>query len=365
MGGNLLVYLLLLSYIVLYTYFVRPKEMRLHHFVFLISPVIILLIMVLGLQKGVGTDYQSYYQMGAGVHSMYYLQNRSEFLFVILARFVQKLGVPQLLFLFVGVVQMTFLMLIVRDVNRINLKLHQFFYLYFTLSLAFFNQFNLIRQYIAVYIVVYALLKLMQNRVLPFIILVVVASLFHSSAIFFLAFILLRRLLERRYSPLVVTITLMFLMILSTLNLNNLWFKLLSFTKYANYITSNYMGRMAFRGVLTKLPKLAIVIFAANSIKTGELDEKRNWLLNMSYLSCAVLIMSFSASVVWRFYQYFDLFLVFPVMFLFEDKSKNKINAFIWLALLFMLIVKIVLFPEGEYLYNSIIGGINFDFSNY
>ena len=78
--------------------------------------------MVLGLQKGVGTDYQSYYQMGAGVHRMYYLQNRSEFLFVILARFVQKLGVPQLLFLFVGVVQMTFLMLIVRNVNRINLK---------------------------------------------------------------------------------------------------------------------------------------------------------------------------------------------------------------------------------------------------
>ncbi|MDI9414023.1 MAG: EpsG family protein [Bacillota bacterium] len=314
-----------------------------------------LLVIVLGLQENVGTDYQSYYQIAEGIKNIGWIEARNETLFVYLVRFTQRFSDPQLLFVFVGIIQMTFLMFIAREVKQLGFKLHHFFFLYFALSLTFFNQFNIIRQYIAVYIVVYAILKLMSGRTFLFILLVGIAGLFHNSALFMLGLVLIKRFIEKRYSPVSITVLLLVLTIVSSFDLTNLWVRLLSFTGYANYIMGSYFDRMSFTGIITKIPKIAVVLLSANLINHEDLDECRNWLLNMSYLACAVLILSFSSSVVWRFYQYFDLFLVFPALLLFEDRSQKHVSAFVWLALLFILVVKILLIPQGEYLYNSIL----------
>ncbi len=93
-----------------------------------------------------------------------------------------------MIFVLVGAIQVSALMLIAYEIKKLGYKMHDFFFLYFTLSLTFFNQFNGIRQYIAVYIVAYAFLKLINNKKITFVILIAIARLFHSSSMFFYHF---------------------------------------------------------------------------------------------------------------------------------------------------------------------------------
>ena len=93
-----MVYFALLSYIVLYLYVVRVKEAsKLSHFFLLGLPVMALLVIVLGLQENVGTDYQSYYQIAEGIKNIGWIEARNETLFAYLVRFTQRFSDPQLL----------------------------------------------------------------------------------------------------------------------------------------------------------------------------------------------------------------------------------------------------------------------------
>lgn len=351
-----MVYTLLLSFIVIYLYVVRFNAKNIWEFALYFLPVGGLLILVLGLQENVGTDYHSYYQLAQGLRSIAWMANRNEVLFIRLVQLVQKYGTPQMLFGLVGIIQVTFLMLISYEIKKLDLKLHDFFFLYFALSLVFFNQFNGIRQYIAVYIIVYALLQLilLEKRLL-FIALVITASFFHSSAIFFLAFLLLQKLKDINWPFRRIVIILGILLVIVILDPTPMIAWALSFTKYRSYITSTYFRRMGFLSILTKIPKLIAVLFVSYFLEKGELTESERRLMNLGYMACGVLIMSFSSSIIWRFYQYVDLFIVFPVLLFFDKEESGKIKFLIALALLFMLILKVVLFPKGEYLYNSIL----------
>ena len=351
-----MVYTLLLSFIVIYLYVVRVKPKNVWEFALYFLPVGGMLTMVLGLQEGVGTDYFSYYRIAEGLGSVGWMVNRNEVLFIYLIDFVKKLGSPQLLFVLVGTIQVTFLMLITYEIKKLELKLNDFFFLYFALSLVFFNQFNGIRQYIAVYIIVYALLQLiLHEKKFLFVSLVGIASLFHSSAIFFLVFLVLHKLKNLAWPFRRILLALGVLLVIVILDPTKYIELLLSYTKYRNYIGSSFFRRMSFMGIITKIPKLLVVLFVSFYLEKDELSAEERRLMNLGYMACGVMIMSFSSFVIWRFYQYVDLFITFPVLLFFDRKEHGKIKIFIALALLVMLVFKIVLFPRGEYLYNSIL----------
>ena len=348
-------YLLLFSYVYIYSFLVQTKQKRYIEFLIAFIPVTVLLIMTLGLQKGVGTDYYTYYSLAEGSKGMGWIAGRSEVLFIWLVELIIKIGKPQLLFVFVGSIQVVFLTLIAYEVKKIGYKMHDFFFLYFTLSLTFFNQFNGIRQYIAVYIVVYAFIKLIDKKKLLFGCLIIIASLFHSSSIFFLPFIILGKLLEKKIPIKLMILIMGVLIILTTLDISKYIELLLSYTSYKSYIGSNYFGRLSSQGIITKLPKLMIVLFSTYLINKKDLVKKEIQLINLSYIGIFVLIMSFSSTLIWRFYQFVDLLIIFPVLILFTDKRYKNIKVVISLILFIMLIIKIIILPRGEYLYRTIL----------
>ncbi|NMA64803.1 MAG: EpsG family protein [Clostridiaceae bacterium] len=351
-----MVYTLLFSFTVIYLYTVRIKAKNAKEFSVFFLPVAGLLILILGLQENVGTDYYAYYQLGQGLRSVAWMANRNEFLFIRLVKFVQKYGTPQMLFGLVASIQVAFLMLISYEVNKLEFKLHDFFFLYFALALVFFNQFNGIRQYIAVYIIVYALLQLViYEKKLVFFLLVGLAGLFHSSALYFLPFIVLQKMKDINWPYRRTLLVLGILFIIAMADINHYIEYVLVFTKYRSYIGHGYFRRMDILGIVTKLPKLLIVLYSAFFLEKYNLKQFERRLLNLGYMACGVLIMSFSATIIWRFYQYVDLFLIFPVLILFDKKEYGKRKFFIGFALLLILISKIILFPRGEYLYNSIV----------
>lgn len=350
-------YTMLISFILLYTSRRKVNSEKFFDFVRYFAPIGVLLILFLSLQYDVGTDYFSYLSVAEGTKSINWIKHKAEYLFVTLVYLARWIGVPQLIFAFSGTIQVFFLMLITYEVKKIGYKLTNFFFLYFTLALVFFNQFNGIRQYIAVYIIVYALFKLREDKKILFVSLVILARLFHASAIYFIILLFIKELLDKKISFNVIFICLLVLVILSFVNLDDIYIKILSYTPYKHYATSNYFSRMSIRGIITKIPKIIIVLFASYLIekKIYKVNKADRFLLNMSYISLAVMILTFSSTLIWRFYQYFDLFIIFPVLTLMENGYKKSYEIMIISALVAMLIVKILIIPQGEYLYRSIL----------
>lgn len=311
---------------------------------------------MLGYQDNVGTDYYSYFSMAEGTKDIGFLKRKWEFLFLFLVKLAQYFKNPQLIFFFAAIIQTLFFMLIIYKVREMGYRLDIFFFLYFTLSLTFFNQFNGIRQYIAVYIMLYAVLQLMDEKYVFFVFLTIVAGLFHISAYFLLPLILLQIIIRKKLPLKFVLIVLSGMFLLSFINLDRIYDKILVYIPmYKHYIKSSYMGRLTFESIITKIPKMAIVLFSVLKIDYDNIRKEDTFLVNMSLIACGILILSFTSSIIWRFYQYFDMYLIFPVMILMHDKQKKAYSDLIAIALIIMLITKIIIMPRGEYLYKSIL----------
>ena len=164
----------------------RRITMRRHDFFVLAFVSFFLYTLVLGLRYKVGGDYQGYVD---------YYENTSasvssadvpfEIGFYWLIRVLRFLDLPPTsLFLATCGIQMLFMALWLR---RHSFVAHWVIYFYFT-TLLLFSSMNLIRQSIAFLILLCAMLQLTDRKLLQYLILVGLASTFHSSALMFLPF---------------------------------------------------------------------------------------------------------------------------------------------------------------------------------
>ncbi len=189
-----------------------------------------------------------------------------------------------------------------------------------------------------------------------FISLVLISGFFHSSAFVFLAFIFLPKFIHKKIPAKYVIIVLSGLILISIFDSTSLILKVVELVpRYNQYIHSSYLRKMGFTEIITKIPKLVIVLFSALVIDKNEDAKKHTSLINLGYLACAVMIASFSSTVIWRMYQYFDMFLIFPPLIMLQYNKKKTLSILVVSALLIMLIIKIILKPTGEYLYKSIL----------
>jgi len=330
-------YLLLFICIILYTSVLKKIKSEYKVFILFSLPIFTFLVLMLGYQDNVGTDYYSYFSMAEGTKDIGFLKRKWEFLFLFLVKLAQYFKNPQLIFFFAAIIQTLFFMLIIYKVREMGYRLDIFFFLYFTLSLTFFNQFNGIRQYIAVYIMLYAVLQLMDEKYVFFVFLTIVAGLFHISAYFLLPLILLQIIIRKKLPLKFVLIVLSGMFLLSFINLDRIYDKILVYIPmYKYYIKSSYMERLTFESIITKIPKMAIVLFSVLKIDYDNIRKEDTFLVNMSLIACGILILSFTSSIIWRFYQYFDMYLIFPVMILMHDKQKKAYSDLIAIALIIM-----------------------------
>ncbi|MCF7203583.1 EpsG family protein [Pseudomonas oligotrophica] len=348
----------MMIYSTAYSYMANARAGRVGFFITL-SPVFFSILLALSLQEGVGTDYYAYLSMAAGEKDLGWIENKNEIFFVWLNDLAIGLGEPQLIFFFTAFIQVSFLGLIVYELKKLELTLHWFFLLYFIYLLIFFNSFNGIRQYTAVYMVVYSFFLLFLGKQIKFIAVVLLASCFHSTAIYFLPFAFLRRALGIKVKfPIILTIVL-FLLSLSFADLNGVMEYFMSLTGYSSYLNSSYLGRMNFLGIMTKFPKIIMVLFCAYflEVKCERLAIKYRFLLNLSYISLFVLIVSFSSTLIWRMYQYFDFFTMVPILILLSYAKQKQFLYFAMASFLLIFLLKVSVFAKGEYLYASILFG--------
>lgn len=322
-------------------------------------PVYIFFIFIFGLQFKVGTDYNSYLELASTKGDIGWIENKSEFSFVYINKLVIALGWPQLIFFLAALIQIIFLSRTINDLELIyELKIEWFFFFFFTLSLIFFNSFNGIRQYIAIYISFYSLIKLIQGKSIFFILGILFASSFHSSALFLLIFYLMRPLLFVKFNFYFILFIILCSGYFGLFYLQNFISEYIGLTQYGEYLKSDYFYlEIDLINILTKLPKVLVVLFCAFflEIKYVDLSVKYKPLLNLSYLSLIFLMLSMFSPMLWRFYQYFDIFLIFPPLILFSYNLQKDFSYIIFALLFLILLLKILIFDDYEYSYNSIL----------
>lgn len=353
-----MIYLIFILFVLIYCEHVSLIKTRSFNF-FKYIPVFIFFVFLLGLQYKVGTDYNSYLELASSNSDIGWIENKSEFSFVFLNNIVIKLGWPQLIFFFAAIIQVFFLSKIIDDLEIVYcLKIHWFFFFFFTVSLIFFNSFNGIRQYIAIYISFYGFIKLIQRKRVLFVIYILFASTFHSSAMYLIIFLLLRPLLFFKLNFYLIIALLIMISYFGFFYLQNLIIDYIGLTQYKEYLKSDYFF-LEIEGIniLTKIPKIFVVLICAYFLEKKYLllSDKFRPFLNMSYITLALLLLSLFSPMVWRFYQYFDAFLIFPPLILFSYKYQRDISHFLATLLFFILLLKILIFNEYEYSYNSIL----------
>ena len=132
------------------------------YYFLLFTPLWFIWLLICGGQYGVGTDYFSYYEIFKNVSSDYYY-NKSEWLFAWIIEICHDIGLsPQgLFFVFYFINFVFFFKILFRLENK---TVFLFVLLYITLSSAFNNQLNGLRQYSAIYIITYAIINFCEDR---------------------------------------------------------------------------------------------------------------------------------------------------------------------------------------------------------
>lgn len=320
-------------------------------------PVILLYTFIIGFQYEVGSDYKNYYEIFTNMERLNYYYKTKEYLFYYLVLFCYKLGIKgQGVFIVISFIQnnIFFLTLYLLKKRKVEIKYSIFIFLFLTIIGSFFMQMNLIRQYLSIYTLFFSILYLLDGKKIKFVLLVIIASFFHKSAIIFLPIYILRKLLKRRYLKSKYYILLLVSLVIGFSNIAYVFFKeiVVYLPNYSNYINSEYMGKEIH--ITAKISKLLVVPILLLSIKyKKKLSENEEILYNLGFLSFCLKICFLFSELASRVGEIFTIFTIFPIYFnILKSRNKNY-KVIVLLYMLFLLIIKIVIVPKNEFVYKS------------
>ena len=327
-----------------------------------INKIILFILLVywtllIGLQYETGTDYNSYKRIFLGDNQTYL--RKGEYLFYYISLFIYNNNIHyQFGFIFIAFIQFFCLIIFI---NKIKLdKYHIFIFLYFFVCTSFYNQTNVIRQYVAIYLFLLASWYMYKKNIFFYLILVIIASLFHISALMLLPFYFIFKI---KFSKIMLLLILLISIIISFMNINKFLSLFLqyipSFKQYAEY-------EYAFKNIslLNKLTKYIFIPFYILSLSTYEkLNKKDKYFFKIGFISYSIKIFCLISPIFNRFGQFFEILAIFPLYYYFKNINRykklieqSKIIIFIFILItISMLIGKTIILPSYEYNYKSII----------
>ncbi|MFS2910054.1 EpsG family protein [Bacteroides uniformis] len=251
---------------------------------------------ILGLRYEVGVDYPIYrqiYEYDISADMIESLRHRDvEWLYVIICSLLHKLGSPYyMMFVVMAVIPMTFYFLFIKQYPRFF-----FIAMYFLLATGvLFWYMNIMRQGIAFFILLYACQYIIKKKIIHYILFVLIATGFHTSALLFLPAYLLYycrgSILNR-----LPAITLYLICWFASDKLLDLFFSIIggniltntAYMKYANVIATWEMGGGSGLGVISlHLVDLSLIVCSSLIIRENRemrVDIFYNLFLFGSYL---------------------------------------------------------------------------------
>lgn len=320
-------------------------------------PVWIMWLIICGGQYYVGTDYEAYYSIFKDL-DLYIYYYKNEYLFAWIVELSAYLGFPpQAPFFFFYLIGIFFFVLIL---TKLHHKTSFFFLLlYITVSTVFNNQLNGLRQYIAIYICTYAVLNLYGKAgSVKFVLYLLLASLIHSSSIFVLPFLIFRFKPKISYrQSFILLLTSLIFSLLGSFNwiISSLDFIIPS--HYQHYLGGTFDVSNSFIKIITKLIYIPFYLYSMILLKKNRLNGFDLFLYKVGIISYSLRILFIDNFILNRIGNLFILLSILPLYYLLRDLYLRKETHILWFIILFVIsfyLLKVLVFPKQEYLYNSI-----------
>lgn len=203
----------------------------------------------------------------------------------------------------------------------------------------YFYSMNMVRQSIAISIVLFAYLVINNGEKIKKIIIIIFASLFHSSAIFLLPFLYLSK---KQYTNKQKIITVCVCFIINAFFSNFVLGVISKYTNYAWYLNSEYAGMDVSLTLLITNFMIFLIGVKYSSYEKDNLTFKI--CNNMNFFGFCLSIFT-SIPLISRIVRYFTIFqiILIPYFFSFEKNSTRRIilKTIIYIVLLFGVINQI------------------------
>ena len=314
-------------------------------------------LLVLGLQYNVGTDYFSYIKL---IHNSELILRKKEYLFYFILKLTSFLNIgDQFLFIIVSSLQIIFTFIFFRQIEKKNISILIILLLYFTLSGIFFNQMNILRQYLVLPLFSIALIYFQEKKYLRFIALIIVSSFFHQSSIIGFLFLPLLFLCKKIYSRKLYLLFMLLVFAISFVGIKDLLVFVISKLSpiYSHYIDSQFSERVSITRMLVKYLSLPLYVYSV--YYSSKINDKRHiYLYNLGLLGISSFYIFSELTILLRVALYFNFFKIFPIYFLIIELKRNNKKLELMIVLMYIMglfILKTVFFPAGEYIYSNII----------
>ncbi|MGE7614592.1 EpsG family protein [Paenibacillus sp. NPDC101420] len=286
------------------------------------TAIIVIMVIVYGIRYNVGRDYLSYEIIYKNEYGWY----NYEFLYTLSTNFFKFLNAPFWVFnVFLGFIIFYLMYLISKDLNIGYEKI----VLYFILTGQLFVSFNLVRQTIAAMIIMFAFRYITRKNIIKYAIGVIIASLFHTSAIIFIPLYFLKNInlnIRRVVTLVILGIMLYFFNIISLINYFFVPDKYMSLLgSILDYNPNPGIGALFYISI-------ALIL----SLKTGQKDSDYYPFIITYILFNSLLLFTLSSFVVSRLTMYGHMAIVPVIPYLFI-KLKIENNLFKIAYIIFLL----------------------------
>lgn len=354
---------ILIAGILIYSWCSKLDNRQGKNFLLWYSPILVAMFLTLAFQYNVGTDYFNYIEMtgndATGLRKLNELIADKEYLFALFVKLAQITNYPQLLFILTAAVQTITFTLALQQLRARDCSVTLILFLYFTLCVSFFNQFNTMRQFISVNILFLAIVLLLNTqKLVPWPLCVsLLAPFFHRTSwimvLFIILFYLLRNKIKFNNRILIIGSILCAALYLVDINALIAWISQAT-GQFTEYIGNKYVEKLPLLNIATRLAKLVVVYYCYWNLRKVKLSADEHKLLVLSELAVFMMLISFSSTLLWRIYLYVDILLIFPAMLFYKYEPNRTKKLVVAAYLAAMLLAKILLFPSGEYLYQSV-----------
>ena len=320
-------------------------------------------IVLIGSQYNVGTDYVAYYSFfKTGNVELYWF--KKEYLFAIIAESIYKYRLnPQVGFFVFAFLQMGGLCVFI---NKYHFKRYDLFlFVYFYCATVFINQMNTLRQYTAMYVILFAMIYAYKRSFIKYVFCILLAAMFHQSALFLFPFYFLN-FLFKKYSLKLFFLYILFTFICLRIGLDFVLIKIVEKTIYSFYLESVFFLEGNKRSVFFLVTKLIYLPFYIRLFLLHlNLSEKERYFIHLGFFCYCIKLISMSSFFLGRFAMYFDLISYIPLYYYmvclvkknrYIEKKYRVFELFIFVcACIVPYILKTLVFPSNEYVYQSVL----------
>lgn len=324
-------------------------------FPYFFLPLALFWVYICGSQYYVGTDYESYIKIFNG-YNLEYFSNNGEILFTKLIQYCNVIGLRgQALYYIIYAISFYFFFLILKETKIIYSAIY--ILLYIAVSTIFNGQFNILRQSLAVYIGTYAAILTIRGKYVKPIILICIASMFHISSISFIIFLFPKSIINKlnKTALYLLLISGFFLSLILSVSVLDRMLDIIPNT-YSWYIQNDDLGEQSTLTSLTKYIFIPLYLLAIDKLPKLNLSKSELILFKWGIISFVIRIALLNLALINRLSYSFVLISMFPLYYYIIYLMKNNPYRFSFIISLILIFYafKVIIFPSGEYIYQSI-----------